>query len=81
MHTKHTVKYICDTYPSGNKYYYKKEIITHDSWDNLDSLQWGKARPISEKTFQARKKEGYRVEVNNINKPIGTVLPFRSQFK
>lgn len=62
MHSKQTVKYICHQYPTGHCYYYKTEIITHDTWDNIQSLAWSRLRPISEKTFYKRKKEGFKVE-------------------
>lgn len=62
MHSKQTVKYICDIYPSGNCYYYKTELITYDRWDNIDSLGWSTPRPISEKTFKKRMDEGYKIE-------------------
>ncbi|MCL7747140.1 MULTISPECIES: hypothetical protein [Halalkalibacter] len=77
MHSKQTVKYICESYPSGNDYYYKKELITHDSWENVDSLSWSRARPISKSTFIKRKKEGYKIEYIVVSKPPAEVIPFR----
>lgn len=74
VHTKKTVKYICEVYPSGSAYYYKQEMITHDNWGNIHSLQWSRPRPISEKTFIKRKKEGYKVEVKKIKKPPAEVI-------
>ncbi|KHF41789.1 hypothetical protein [Halalkalibacter okhensis] len=76
MHSKQTVKYICESYPSGNDYYYKKELITYDSWENIDSLGWSRARPISKSTFLKRKKEGYKIEYISIVKPPAEVIPF-----
>ncbi|WP_078552973.1 hypothetical protein [Bacillus alkalicellulosilyticus] len=76
MHTKQTVKYICEKYPSGNQYYYKKEVITHDNWKNLQSLTWSRPRPISEKTFIQRKNEGYTVEVIIHKKKPAEIIPF-----
>ncbi|MFC0473568.1 hypothetical protein ACFFHM_24435 [Halalkalibacter kiskunsagensis] len=76
MHSKQTVKYICESYPSGNHYYYKKELITHDSWDNIDSLSWSAARPISKGTFAKRGKEGYKVEYVSVDKEPAEVIPF-----
>ncbi|GAE24819.1 hypothetical protein JCM9140_771 [Halalkalibacter wakoensis JCM 9140] len=76
MHSKQTVKYICESYPSGNNYYYKKELITHDSWNNIHSLSWSRARPISKKTFHKRKKEGYKIEYVKREKAPADVLPF-----
>ncbi|PYZ98538.1 hypothetical protein CR205_08110 [Alteribacter lacisalsi] len=76
MHTKQTVRYLCQIYPSGNEYYYKEEIITHDSWDNLNSLQWGRRRPVTKQTYEKRRKEGYRVHKAYIDKPKGKLLHF-----
>ncbi|MBU8907786.1 hypothetical protein [Desertibacillus haloalkaliphilus] len=81
MHTKQTVKYRCEQYPSGNCYYYKQEIITHDSWNNLDSLSWSRPRPISKRTFFQREKQGYRVEYKFINKQPATVHSISSDFR
>lgn len=74
MHSKQTVKYICEKYPSGFCYYYKTELITHDSWERIESLSWSAKRPISEKTFHKRKKEGYKVEERYINKAPAEVI-------
>ena len=74
MHSKQTVKYICEIYPSGNKYYYKQEIITHDSWDNLSSLAWSTPRPITEDTFLKGKVNGYKVEERKINKQPAKII-------
>ncbi|GAF66309.1 hypothetical protein BTS2_3209 [Bacillus sp. TS-2] len=60
MHSKQTVTYICETYLSGNQYYYKKEMITFDCWQNLQSLGWSAPRPISKKTFEKRKKKAIK---------------------
>ena len=68
MHSIQTVKYICEKYPSGNSYYYKREIITHDCWDNLESLAWSAPRPITKETFLKQKQAGYKTEINYINK-------------
>ncbi|WP_368504681.1 hypothetical protein AB3N04_03125 [Alkalihalophilus sp. As8PL] len=76
MHSKQTVKYICKTYPSGNQYFYKSELITHDSWNNIQSLSWSTPRPISKSTFQKREKEGYKIEENFINQRPAQVLAF-----
>lgn len=76
MHSRQTVIYICEEYPSGNRYYYKKELITHDSWMNPKSLEWSAPRPISEKTFIERAQAGYRTEYRKINRPQAKILPF-----
>ncbi|MDT8861679.1 hypothetical protein N0O92_15785 [Alkalihalobacillus sp. MEB130] len=75
MHSKQTVKYICESFPSGNHYYYKKELITHDCWENIDSLQWSRARPISKSTFIKREKEGYKTEYIVKKKAPAQVIP------
>ncbi|WP_227935029.1 hypothetical protein [Alkalihalobacillus deserti] len=76
MHSKQTVKYVCETYPSGNHYYYKIELITHDSWNNIESLMWSTPRPISKETFQKRKIEGYKVEYVTMKNKPAVILPF-----
>ncbi len=76
MHSKQTVKYVCESYLSGNCYYYKIELITHDSWDKIDSLSWSKPRPISRKTFEQRQKEGYKVEYVKQEKAPALIFPF-----
>ncbi|WP_062046441.1 hypothetical protein [Bacillus sp. JCM 19034] len=79
MHTKKTVKYICHQYPSGNCYYFKSEIITHHSWQRLESLQWSTPRPITEKTFLMRKKQGFKIEYVLQKKPPAQIIPFKRQ--
>lgn len=74
MHSKQTVKYICQQYPSGNCYYYKTELITHDRWENIESLAWSSLRPITENTFRKRQKEGYKVEFQYINKRPAEII-------
>ncbi len=81
MHTKQTVKYLCEQYPSGNTYYYKQEIITHDCWDNIHSLQWSTPRPISKATFYKRQKEGFKVEIKFIDKSPARVFQFNKNYK
>ncbi|MGO4887001.1 hypothetical protein ACJ2A9_04515 [Anaerobacillus sp. MEB173] len=78
MHSKNTVRYICKEYNSGNRYYYKQEIITHDSWGNLDSLTWSTPRPISKATYDKRKKEGFKTEHQFIKKNPAPVIPLRT---
>lgn len=76
MHSKQTVKYICESYPSGNCYYYKIELITHGSWEQIESLSWTKPRPITKETFMKRKKEGYKVELIKRMTPPARILSF-----
>lgn len=77
MHSKQTVKYICEKYSSGNCYYFKQEIITHDSWSNPSSLVWSTPRPISRATYVKQKQAGYKAELNYINKPPAKVYNFQ----
>ncbi|WP_280768348.1 hypothetical protein [Salipaludibacillus daqingensis] len=79
MHTKLTVRYFCETYLSGNCYFYKQEMITSSSWDDPTSLQWGRKRPITKSTFEKRKKAGYQYYVEYIKQPPAKVIPFRSK--
>ncbi|TSB46670.1 hypothetical protein [Alkalicoccobacillus porphyridii] len=74
MHSKQTVKYISKSYPSGNTYYYKQELITHDRWDNLDSIAWSAPKPITKRTFERRCKEGFRYEKRHINKKPAKII-------
>lgn len=74
MHSRQTVKYISESYPSGNIYYYKQELITHDRWDNIQSLSWSTPRPITKQTFVKRQKEGYRIEKRNIKNKAATII-------
>jgi hypothetical protein len=79
VHSVYTVRYICEEYPSGNRYYYKQELITHDSWDNPDSLAWSHPRPISKKTYCKRKKGGYRTEHRFVDKQPAKIIHFPFQ--
>lgn len=75
MHSKQTVRYICEEYPSGRKLYYKTELITMGSWNQIESLYWTRPRPISERTFNKQKKAGFPVEVRQMkNKPADIVF-------
>ncbi|TLS37919.1 hypothetical protein [Pseudalkalibacillus caeni] len=79
MHSKHTVRYICEEYSSGNKYFYKQELITHDTWQNPASIQWSARRPITRQTFMKNKLAGFPVIYRHIKKEPGTIIPFRSK--
>ncbi|OLO42793.1 hypothetical protein BTR23_01980 [Alkalihalophilus pseudofirmus] len=81
MHTKQTVKYICKQYPSGNCYYYKQEIITHDSWENIKSLTWSAPRPITKETFLKREKDGFRTEFIAMKKQPAEIVHFSDLIK
>jgi hypothetical protein len=76
VHSRQTVRYICEKYASGNCYYYKQELITHDSWENPSSLAWSSPRPITRRTFIKQKKAGYKVEYRKINKQPADVIHF-----
>ena len=76
MHSKHTVRYICERYISGNSYYYKQELITHDTWQNPASIQWSTKRPISSKTFYQKEKEGYKTITKLHDKKPAKILQF-----
>lgn len=62
MHSRQTVKYICEHFSSGHDYYYKMEYITHDKWSNLQSIAWSTPKPVSRNTFLKRQKEGFPCE-------------------
>ncbi|WP_096188515.1 hypothetical protein [Evansella halocellulosilytica] len=79
MHSKQTVKYICEKYPSGNCYFYKQELITMDTWDHPSTIMWGQRRPVSRKTFIKRKNEGYKTIETFINKQPAAVLQFNRE--
>lgn len=82
MHTKSTVKYICKHYViSKNKYYYKQELLTNDSWNNLESLYWSKPRPISERTFLKAKDIGFKCIVEEIKTPPAKIIQFTTERK
>ncbi|WP_246596320.1 hypothetical protein [Bacillus alkalicola] len=53
------------------------EMITHDSWEDINSLQWGRKRPITKATFEKRKKEGYRIVEEYIEKYPAKIIPFK----
>ncbi|WZY01733.1 hypothetical protein NSQ26_06760 [Bacillus sp. FSL W7-1360] len=77
MHSKQTVKYICEQFTNGHTYYYKQEYITHDCWMNLTSVAWSSPRPISKKTFLKRETEGYTCQY--IQREPAIILPFKKE--
>jgi len=77
MHSKQTVKYICEQYSSGREYFFKKEYITHDKWSNLQSVAWSAPRPIGKDTFLKREKEGFLCEY--VKKSSAEVLLFQKR--
>ncbi len=79
MHSKQTVKYVCEKYPSGNCYYYKQEIITHDCWENLNSLAWSSPRPITKETYFKQKRKGFKTEMINIEKAPAKVYQLHNK--
>lgn len=75
MHSKQTVRYICEEYTSGRKLFFKQELVTMGSWNHIESLYWTRPRPISERTFNKQKKAGFPVEVRQMkNKPADIVF-------
>jgi hypothetical protein len=74
MHSRHTVRYICEEYPSGNRYYFKQELITHDSWQKPESIAWSRPRPITEKTYVKQKEAGFPTQFHYIEKPPADIL-------
>lgn len=75
MHSKATVFYVCQYYVyTGLKLYYKRELITTDSFRNLDSVYWSRPRPVSERTFKKAQKEGYKCEIARIYTLPGDVI-------
>ncbi|AIC94146.1 hypothetical protein BleG1_1568 [Shouchella lehensis G1] len=77
MHSKQTVKYICEQYTSGSVYYFKMEYITHDKWSNLHSIEWSAPRPIRRETFLKRKRQGYLCEIHQ--RSSAKVVPFQKR--
>lgn len=80
MHSKQTVKYICKEYLSGHRYFFKQEIIAVQSWEQPDTLIWGAQRPITEKTFRRRQKEGYKCYTYQMKSSPAKVIPFPIQY-
>lgn len=77
MHSKLTVRYYCDKHLlSGNSYYFKEELITFSSWSDPSSLQWGRRRPITKRTYEMRKRQGYQCHIFKIKRPPAKVIPF-----
>lgn len=67
MHAKPTVRYICEEYLSGNKYYYKQEFL-------MEHKAWGSLRPVSKTTFLKRKKDGFKTEHRLIKKHPASII-------
>ena len=77
MHTKQTVKYICEHHlTSGRKRYFKSEIITDSSWRELDSLRWSAPRPITQKTFRRAMDAGYPCEIKFLKTQTAEIVEF-----
>ena len=77
MHTKQTVKYICEHHlTSGRKRYFKSEIITDSSWRELDSLRWSAPRPITQRTFRRAMDAGYACEVKFLKMQPAQIVEF-----
>ena len=77
MHSRQTVKYICEHHlQSGRKRYSKQEIITDSSWRELDSLRWSAPRPITQKTFRRAMDAGYTCEIKFLKTQAAQILEF-----
>lgn len=77
MHSRQTVKYICEHHlASGRKRYFKTEIITDSSWRELDSLRWSAPRPITQRTFRHAMDAGYPCEVKYLKSQPAEVIDF-----
>lgn len=75
MHAKTTVRYICEHYiHTGSKYYFKTELLTNDTYKNVESLYWSKPRPITERTFKQAQKNGYPNEIVTIKRRPAMVI-------
>lgn len=75
MHTKATVKYVREVFVhSGRVCYWKQEIITDSSWQDVESLRWSARRPITAKTYERAKQKGYVcVQKTNLHAPAEVV--------
>lgn len=77
MHTKQTVKYICEHHlASGRKWYYKQEIITDSTWRDLDSLRWSAKREVTRRTFRRAMDAGYPCEIRFLRNPLAQIVEF-----
>ncbi|WP_174520719.1 hypothetical protein [Alicyclobacillus shizuokensis] len=79
MHSRETVWYICRRYMRGDKAterYYKRELLTSDSYRNLDSLYWSTERPITRRTWRKAQCEGYKCDTYTVYLPPLEVIPF-----
>lgn len=75
MHSKATVWYICEEYVNaGRKFYWKRELLTTDSYRNLDSVYWSDRRPITRRTFERAQREGYKCDLVRIYHPPGDII-------
>lgn len=72
MHSRETVVYVRRRYQRGDQrseYYYKRELLTSDSYRNLDSLYWSAERPITRQTYERAAQDGYHCEAFTIYMP------------
>lgn len=75
--SKDTVVYICEDYVvSGVQFYWKRELLTLDSYRNPESLYWSRRKPISAKTYRNAQRQGYKCDVVRIMQPPGVVVLF-----
>jgi len=72
MHSRETVWYIRRRYSRGAQtydYYYKRELLTTDTYRNLDSVYWSTERPITKRTFDKAARDGYKCDTYVIHLP------------
>jgi len=72
MHSRETVWYIRRRYARGDQtydYYYKRELLTTDTYRNLDSVYWSTERPITKRTFDKVERDGYKCDTYTIHLP------------
>ncbi|MCL6446017.1 MAG: hypothetical protein K6T83_21670 [Alicyclobacillus sp.] len=79
MHSKETVWYICRRTVRGDQVYeryYKRELLTTDSYRNLDSLYWSDERPITRRTWKKAQREGYKCDTYTLYLPPVELIQF-----
>ncbi|GMA49369.1 hypothetical protein GCM10025857_07260 [Alicyclobacillus contaminans] len=82
MHAKATTWYICHRYVStGRSMYYKREMLTTDSYRDLRSVYWSAPKPITRNTFERARKLGYKCDVVWHYDPPAQVIPFDPEKK
>lgn len=65
VHNRQTVWYIRRRYVRGDAtydYHYKRELLTTDTYRNLDSVYWSSDKPITKRTFERAQRDGYKCD-------------------